>query len=230
MNSLINAVEVKTMSSREIAELTGKVHKNVLRDIERMATELGISERLKFELFEEINNLGLPVQRKVYKLNKEETLILISGYSIKMRAAIIRRWQELEAQVNRTALPQNYIQALEALLESEKEKERLALENKEMTPKADVYDRIVRREGNNLNNATHVASRIKKSAKWMNIKLCEMGVYNRSVKRGGKVFSQWFIDEGYGVMKLSEDGWNSPLFTPEGEAWVVRTFIDKGLI
>lgn len=97
-------------------------------------------------------------------------------------------------------------------------------------PKAEVYDRIVRREGNNLNNATHVASRIKKSAKWMNIKLCELGVYNRSVKRGGKVFSQWFIDEGYGVMKLSEDGWNSPLFTPEGEAWVVRTFIDKGLI
>ena len=96
MKEIAAVNEVQTMSSREIAELTGKRHDNVLRDIEKMAEELGFLEHLKFEVFEEINNLGLPVQRKVYKLNKEETLILVSGYNIKMRAAIIRRWQELE--------------------------------------------------------------------------------------------------------------------------------------
>lgn len=58
-------------------------------------------------------------------LDKEETLILISGYNIKMREAIIRRWQELEEQVSKPALPQTYIQALEALLESEEQKNSL---------------------------------------------------------------------------------------------------------
>ena len=99
MKELMSVGEVQTMSSREIAELTGKRHDNVLRDIEKMAKELGVLERLKFEVFEEINNLGLAVQRKAYKLDKEETLILVSGYSVKMRAAIVRRWMELEKRL-----------------------------------------------------------------------------------------------------------------------------------
>lgn len=82
MNVLMSVGEVQTMSSREIAELTGKRHDNVLRDIEKMAKDLDILDRLNFEVSEEINNLGFNVQRKVYKLNKEETLILVSGYSL----------------------------------------------------------------------------------------------------------------------------------------------------
>ena len=55
----------------------GKRHDNVLRDIEKIAEELGFLEHCEFEVFEEINDLGQPVQRKVYKLNKEETLMLL---------------------------------------------------------------------------------------------------------------------------------------------------------
>lgn len=40
-------------------------------------------------------------------------------------------------------LPQNYLQALEALVESEKQKQALALENQEMKPKADFVDHYV---------------------------------------------------------------------------------------
>lgn len=145
MNALMSVGEVQTMSSREIAELTGKRHDNVLRDIEKMAKDLDILDRLNFEVSEEINNLGFNVQRKVYKLNKEETLILVSGYSIKMRAAIIRRWQELEESKPKPALPvpQTYLEALKALVAAEEEKERLMLVLRQTTKYYDVL-RVVK--------------------------------------------------------------------------------------
>lgn len=229
MNSLINAVEVKTMSSREIAELTGKRHDNVLRDIEKMAKDLEILDCLKFEVSEEINNLGFPVQRKVYKLNKEETLILVSGYSIKMRAAIIRRWQELESQVSKPALPDftNPAEAARAWA-AEYEQKLIAQEKLSIAaPKAEVYDRIIDR--NNLYNATQVAQKFGQSAVWMNKQLEQFGVYNRSVKRG-RVFQQWFIDKGYGIMRETETGHSQAMFYAEGEMWIIGKLTEEGLI
>lgn len=229
MNSLIITTEVKTMSSREIAELTGKRHDNVLRDIEKMAKDLEILDRLKFEVSEEINNLGLPVQRRVYKLDKEETLILVSGYSIKMRAAIIRRWQELESQLNKPSLPDftNPAEAARAWAAEYEQKliaqEKLAI----AAPKAKVYDLIVDR--NNLYNATQVAQKFGQSAVWMNKQLEQFGVYNRSVKRG-RVFQQWFVDKGYGIMRETETGHSQAMFFAEGEMWVIGKLTEEGLI
>ncbi|HGA8302080.1 TPA: Rha family transcriptional regulator [Salmonella enterica subsp. enterica serovar Saintpaul] len=229
MNSLTNATEIKTMSSREIAELTGKRHDNVLRDIEKMARDLDILDSLKFEVFEEINNLSLQVQRKVYKLNKEETLILVSGYSIKMRAAIIRRWQDLESQVSKPALPDftNPAEAARAWA-SEYEQKLIAQEKLALAaPKADVYDLIVDR--NNLYNATQVAQKFGQSAVWMNKQLEQFGVYNRSVKRG-RVFQQWFVDKGYGIMRETETGHSQAMFFAEGEMWIIGKLTEEGLI
>lgn len=221
MNELMNVGKVQTMSSREIAELTGKRHDNVLADIRKMLAEIKSPEKLG----DYKDSRGRTYQMLL--LDKEETLILVSGYSIKMRAAIIRRWQELESQVSKPNLPQNYIEALEALLASEKEKEKLALENKEMAPKADVYDRIVER--NNLYNATQVAQKFGQSAVWLNRQLEQFDVYNRSVKRG-RVFQQWFIDKGYGIMRETETGHSQAMFYAEGEVWIIGKLTDEGLI
>ncbi|WP_448953081.1 phage antirepressor KilAC domain-containing protein [Labrys neptuniae] len=78
------------MSSREIAELTGKEHDNVRRDIRNLAKELS----LIFEEKSEPSSGGRP--SRVYLLEKRETLILVSGYSVGLRTKIIDRWQELE--------------------------------------------------------------------------------------------------------------------------------------
>lgn len=86
----------QTMSSREIAELTGKQHAHVMRDIRQMLIELkgegGIS---KFG--DTIRNPQNGQEYPIFRLPKRETLILVSGYNLTMRARIIDRWQELEA-------------------------------------------------------------------------------------------------------------------------------------
>lgn len=149
MNELINVGEVQTMSSREIAELTGKAHKNVLRDIENMLKALNL-EQNSFLSFVDDGPNGRPL--KVYNLPKEETLILVSGYNVKMRAAIIRRWQELEAQVAKPALPdftdpvaaaRAWADEVEQKLLAQKEAERLALENKQALEYVDRQARYI---------------------------------------------------------------------------------------
>lgn len=223
MNSLINAVEVKTMSSREIAELTGKEHKNVLADIRKMLSEIQSAEKSA----DYKDSKGRTYQMLL--LDKEETLILISGYSIKMRAAIIRRWQELESQVSKPALPDftNPAEAARAWA-AEYEQKLIAQEKLSIAaPKAEVYDRII--DQNNLYNATQVAQKFGQSAVWMNKQLEQFGVYNRSVKRG-RVFQQWFIDKGYGIMRETETGHSQAMFYAEGEMWIIGKLTEEGLI
>lgn len=135
---------VSTMSSREIAELTGKRHDNVRADIERMGRELS----LIFQEKAESSDGGRPA--KVYLLPKRESLILVSGYSLTMRAKIIDRWQELESAGHvALSLPRDYASALRALADKAEEVEaerewRVALEHKveEDAPKVAALDRI----------------------------------------------------------------------------------------
>lgn len=82
----------QTMSSGEIAKLTGKEHKNVLADIRKLLIELGIDSAEFSAQYKDSSGK----ENLLFNLPKRECLILVSGYSIKMRAAIIDRWQELE--------------------------------------------------------------------------------------------------------------------------------------
>ena len=94
---LIHSATPTTMTSREIAELTGKRHDNVMRDIEAQLTELlGDGGLLKFEDTYRDKQNGQEYRQ--YNLPKRESLIVVSGYSVELRARIIDRWSELEAQ------------------------------------------------------------------------------------------------------------------------------------
>mgnify|MGYP003275954248 FL=1 len=88
----------ETMSSIEIAELTGKEHKNVMRDI-RTLLEQGVQE-LNFEPSFIIRDLpnGGSKQDPCFNLTKKGCLILASGYDAKLREKIISRWEELEIE------------------------------------------------------------------------------------------------------------------------------------
>jgi phage regulator Rha-like protein len=89
------------MTSKEIAELTGKQHFHVRRDIEEMLKQLG-KDALNFEQMSQ-DSYGRPLA--VYCLPKDLTITLVSGYNVVMRHRIVTRWQELEAKQDTPALP-----------------------------------------------------------------------------------------------------------------------------
>jgi len=211
---MLQVLNETTMTSREIAELTGKRHDHVLRDIRDMLSEIQ-SPQIWGDYKD---GKGRTYQELI--LDKEQTLILVSGYNIKMRAAIVRRWQELESQKVTHRIPQTYAEALRLAAE---QAEQLAL----AAPKVEVFDRIVSRGV--LMTATQVGQKISLSAVKLNQMLGELNVYNRSVKRA-RAFQQWFIDKGFGEMKQTEQGYSQPLFTNAGEMWVVQQLKENGTI
>lgn len=100
MNQVTIMNQTQTMSSREIAELTGKEHRNVLVDTRKMLEELHGEEGML--TFQQTYTNGQNGQTyPMFSLPKRECLILVSGYSVQLRAKIIDRWQELE-QVTQT--------------------------------------------------------------------------------------------------------------------------------
>lgn len=124
---LFSGNENVTMDSREIAELTGKQHRNVMRDIRNMLDQLNLGELTFEHSYLSPQNKQLPC----YKLDRIHVECLLTGYSVPLRMKVLKRLAELEQKdkTNVPALPQTYVEALEALLASEKEKELLIEES-----------------------------------------------------------------------------------------------------
>ncbi|WP_167542929.1 phage antirepressor KilAC domain-containing protein [Novosphingobium capsulatum] len=87
------------MSSREIADLCEARHNQVVETIGRLFEKGVLRESRKTTRPYAPNGGGRPTQ--VYDLTKRDTLVVASGYNDELRARIIDRWQELEAQVAR---------------------------------------------------------------------------------------------------------------------------------
>ncbi len=110
-----------TMSSREIAEITHKEHKNVLRVIRDLIEQNLVAqiEPLKFEYRNQWFDY--------YELNKRDTFVVVARLSPEFTAAVVDRWQELENQQKPTALiPQSFSEALMLAAQLQAEKERNA--------------------------------------------------------------------------------------------------------
>lgn len=91
MNQLIAMSSEMTMGTREIAELLGKQHSNIKISAERLAAS-GVIGTLAPQEFTHLNNTYVE-----YRLNKRDSLILVAQNCPELTAAIVDRWQELEA-------------------------------------------------------------------------------------------------------------------------------------
>lgn len=114
------------MSSKEIADLTGKLHSNVLRDCYKLNNNyLMINEQSILSCQEDVKMPhGGYKKVRVLRLNKRQCLDLLTGYNTILRIKVNRRWEELEkgASLN-NQLPTDYLSALKALVVSEEQKQ-----------------------------------------------------------------------------------------------------------
>jgi phage regulator Rha-like protein len=98
ITKLFNESGEQIITSLDIARLTGKEHKNVLRDIRNMEPAWEKLHQLKFEqmqIREKLPNNGYRL-RRVYALTKLECLYIATKYDDVSRAKLVLRWEELE--------------------------------------------------------------------------------------------------------------------------------------
>ena len=100
MSNLVTlSSNTSTMTSREIAELTGKQHSHVMRDIRSMLEQISTDPTLDWFCQTEQYMDAKGEARDMYVMDKDTTYTLIAGYRADLRFKIIKRWQEIEAQI-----------------------------------------------------------------------------------------------------------------------------------
>lgn len=98
MNIETTTAGVPAISSLEIAKITGKNHQHVLRDIRQILSEAEID----VSRFGHISKDSYGRDQKCFLLPKRECMLVVSGYSVRYRLAIIDRLEELEANAAET--------------------------------------------------------------------------------------------------------------------------------
>jgi len=212
--------QVVTMSSREIAELVGSTHDNVLKTV-RSLIEQGV-------VFGNETPYVHPQNRQTYSefhLNFRDTMIIVSGYSVKMRARIIDRWQELEAVIAAPVAPTlpdftDPVIAARAWADQVEKSRALQITLAEQAPKADFYDKYTKATGN---------KGIREVAKLLHANEREFVTFLRTnnvvYRLNGRLMP---YSHQQGALRLdvkagvAENGqaFQQAVFTPKGIAWI----------
>lgn len=178
MNELMSTK--KTMTSREIAELTGKQHAHVMEAIRNMEAAWVKVNGSNFRLVEYRDAKG--EMRPEYKLSKTECLYVATKFNDEARARLIIRWEELERQnVLDFSNPDTVLMLAQNWKMAEEEKKRLqvtaelqAKELQQAAPKVEYFNDVLQSES--LIPTTIIAKELGMSAETLNEKLKRLGV------------------------------------------------------
>ncbi|WP_145537204.1 phage antirepressor KilAC domain-containing protein [Yersinia alsatica] len=132
---------VVTMSSREIAVLTGSNHSDVRRSIERLSEANLLSQPLADTPY--INEQNRQTYYE-YHLNKRDSLVVVVRLSPEFTAVVVDRWQELE---HKPQVPQSLPEALRLAADLAEEKQQLENQLLIAAPKVEFVDRYVIAKG-----------------------------------------------------------------------------------
>lgn len=232
--NLIKAQAHATMSSVELATLTGKDHSHVLRDIRNMLKEIYPEARPK--TMGEEPNLDLLESKGIFihklpsgfyshvDLPKRECLILVSGYSIELRAKIIDRWQELEAQQGQQfKIPQTYSEALRLCADQAEHIEQQQALIEHQRHAVEFVERYV--EAKSSKSLSDVAKVLGLKPQTF---IKQLAADNVIFKRGGSwIAYQDHIDAGRFTVNTGETNGHAYVQTrvePKGVAWLAKKY------
>jgi len=216
MNQLMVMNNEVTMSSREIAELVGKEHKHVMRDLRVLSEQLG-------DMFEGVVQVWTHPQNKQqyeeYAIKRDTCITLLTGYDSVSRMKVIKRWQELES-AQKPAIPQTYAAALleagRLAMELEQAEAQLAI----AAPKAEFVDRYVDATG--TYGFRQVAKMLSVKENWFSDFLIEKAIMYRLSGRltahSGHIDAGRFVPRA-GVAK-NDHAYTECRFTAKGVEWV----------
>ena len=127
--------ETLTMSSREIAALCEKRHDHVLRDIKKMLRDIDAPNFGAVDFTAEYRD-AKGEARKEYRLPKDLTVTLITGYRADLRYRVVKRLEELEGEQKHSAVLSGKQLMAAALIEANSTMEAQAMQIESM--KGDV--------------------------------------------------------------------------------------------
>ena len=155
------------MTSLEIAELTGKQHKDLMRAIRNMEPAWEKVQGRKFALLQKVYNLpnGGTKLTPYYQLTKTECLYIATKFNDEARAKLVLRWEELELQ------------------EQGRRKQLCLPSPKEIVRMADEIIgkglRMLNEDAEDTLTATQVAKTFNMTVLDFNQVLCDMGIQYR---------------------------------------------------
>ncbi|HHH0001292.1 TPA: phage antirepressor KilAC domain-containing protein [Yersinia enterocolitica] len=206
---------VVTMSSREIASLTGSNHSDVRRSIERLSEANLLSQPLADTPY--INEQNRQTYYE-YHLNKRDSLVVVVRLSPEFTAVVVDRWQELE---HKSQVPQSLPEALRLAADLAEEKQQLENQLSIAAPKVEFVDRYVKANG---------SMTFRQVAKLLNAREAEFRQFlldNHIMYRLNGMLSphQQHSELGRfevktGTNTLNNHAFDQSRFTPKGVKWV----------
>lgn len=157
-----------TITSRQISEITGKRHSDVLNAIRKMETAWEKVNGRKFSLVEYIDEKGQ--KRPEFSLMKTETLFVATKFNDEARAKLICRWETLENEKQFKPLSQLEIMAQSTQILIEQDKRIGTLENKvnimeaKTTHRPDYFSVVGYAVLNKITIGLHLAANIGRKA------------------------------------------------------------------
>lgn len=215
---IIKAGGVATMTSLEIAGLTGKEHKHVIRDIRSMLDELLKDGPVLDHPREDKDARGYTA---CFHLNRELTDTLLTGYSAAARLAVIRRWHELEVKEQVAfAIPKTMAEALRLAADQAERIEAQQAQIEAAKPAVEFVGKYVQATG--LKGFREVCKLLKANeARFREFLMAEQIMY----RLGGTLTAyQNHIDAGRFDVRTgvsdTEHAFTTTKFTPKGIDWV----------
>ena len=239
----VNGKKIPTVSSLQVAEIFGKRHDHVLRDIRQVLTQVPeIFIKSNFGVFEYPVRRGFGTEMvKAYLLSKDGFTLLTMGYTgekaMKFKVAYINRFNEMEDQLaNRVpddptslGLPdfRNPVEAAKAWALAIEEKQEVEGRLAIAEPKAAVYDEVV---APNVLTLTDFCRRLE-GVNLMAVKrsLCMANVFYVAPDGGYRVYARY--RDTHFAEKFDKD-YGSRTFhvLPEGQKLLTRLYHEGKLI